>query len=127
MYPEVIFSIVKGKYPSCKATLQDYARKQVKQQFYPGLKHEPGAKVEGVMYSSVNAEDVKRLLEFENDDGEGREGAYIPKHLTVQTENGSTTALVYTYANAGNLEDFEWNITHFLETEFKKYAPQPAK
>lgn len=38
MFPEVMFTVCKSKYESEKATLQGYARRQVKGRIYPGVK-----------------------------------------------------------------------------------------
>ena len=52
-FPEVMFTHCKHKYDSCKATLNGYSRKQVKHQFYPGIKLDETSKVEGTLYLSV--------------------------------------------------------------------------
>ena len=119
MYPEVMFHYAHRHYSSCKATLYNYARRQVKNQYYPGVIPNQGSKVEGVLYSKVQPDDLARLDAFEND-AEAPE--YFPQLLKVQAEKGELIqALVYVHMRKEELCQEDWNVEYFLKNEHKDY------
>lgn len=67
-FPEVMAAVTGQQFSSCPALIKDYARFQLKQRIYPGLRHQPGAVTQGTLYIQVGMQAVRLLDGFEGDE-----------------------------------------------------------
>ena len=68
MFPNVWEQVVRGRYASVKAALEDHARYAIAGESYPGMVAQTGATVEGILYLDIDAADIARLDTFEGHD-----------------------------------------------------------
>lgn len=65
--PEVMEAVTGAAFPSRPARLEGYARYRLKDRAFPGLRREPGARAEGLLFEGIDAEALRRLDAFEDD------------------------------------------------------------
>ncbi len=85
------------------ATLHNF-RKWETSLGYPVILPEQGASVSGVVWFSINHQDLKRLDEYE--DVDGNPPSYFRRLMQVQGAHGSISAYVY----VGNLNFFRTRL-----------------
>lgn len=115
MFPIVWEQVVRGRYRSDKAALNDHARYAISAASYPGMVAQAGAAVEGILYREVDAADVARLDAFEGTD-------YQRASVSVLLPDGTPIeAQTYLYTASQRLLNVPWHaegfdIPHFLNT-----------
>jgi gamma-glutamylcyclotransferase (GGCT)/AIG2-like uncharacterized protein YtfP len=70
MFDAVWQRVVRGKYHSTAATLENHVRLMVDGETYPGMIARAGSQVSGVLYFDVDAADLAALDHFEGQDYE---------------------------------------------------------
>jgi gamma-glutamylcyclotransferase (GGCT)/AIG2-like uncharacterized protein YtfP len=115
MFPAVWERVVRGRYRSSEALLENHARYAILAVTYPGMVAQAGIGVEGILYCDVDVGDIARLDSFEGID-------YRRTPVSVLLRNGtSVEAQTYLYTAPQRLLDAPWNadrfdIPHFLNT-----------
>lgn len=93
------------------AVLSDFGRYQVINAHYPGIRHEQGKRVNGLLYLNVGPEAIQRLDIFEGD-------MYSRKEVKVQLQEKDEVRKAMTYVvkdeYAHTLSSLEWNFEEFL-------------
>jgi gamma-glutamylcyclotransferase (GGCT)/AIG2-like uncharacterized protein YtfP len=64
---EILAQVVGRSWPSSPALLDGYARYRVNGKPYPAIVEEPGAQVQGSLYSGVSQIELERLDEYEGE------------------------------------------------------------
>jgi gamma-glutamylcyclotransferase (GGCT)/AIG2-like uncharacterized protein YtfP len=112
MFPEVWARVVKGDYRSVRGALRDHARFAVRDQDYPGMVAQPGARVDGVLYLDVEDADLARLDHFEGDD-------YRRLTVDVAGDDGVVrVAQTYLYGAVDRLLSDAWQVDTFAMQRF---------
>jgi gamma-glutamylcyclotransferase (GGCT)/AIG2-like uncharacterized protein YtfP len=106
--PEVLVSVAGRLFPGEVAVLPDHARHALVGKVYPGLRHQPGASTQGVLYDGLHAEHIRRLDAFED-------FFYRRMRLGVMTESGEKPAEVYVIPVEYHhlLDTRPWDFEHF--------------
>lgn len=65
--PEVMFAVTGRKLPGQPATLEHYLRKKLRGECFPGIRPKAGETVDGLCFSGLDAQDLRRLDAFEGD------------------------------------------------------------
>lgn len=110
--PEVMRAVSGGDYPARPARLDGYARFSLAGRSFPGLRLQPGAATDGLLYGGIDAEALRRLDEFEDD-------FYRRETLSVVTEAGERLAAeVYVVPpeHYGLLIEEPWDLEEFRRT-----------
>lgn len=114
-FPEVMVAVTGGTFASVPALLENYACYSLKGKSYPGIRRQPGALTQGILYTGIDARALQRLDDFEDD-------FYRRQTLLVVTADGARTAAeVYVVAEeryellASNLWDSERFKEHSLQ------------
>jgi gamma-glutamylcyclotransferase (GGCT)/AIG2-like uncharacterized protein YtfP len=115
MFPEVWQRVVRGSYRSATGVVADCARYAIDRETYPGMVHERGANVSGIVYFDVDARDLAALDVFEGSDYE-RETVEV-RLAGIQTVPAET----YFYLAKAHLLESPWDpeafqMQRFLET-----------
>lgn len=109
MYPQVWQRVVDGRYERRRVTVRAYRRYALRHVTYPGLRPEPGAVAEGVLYLDVQRSDLRQLDVFEGDE-------YERVSVTCEAKNGAAyDAFAYLYrdAFAHHVLNAEWDAALF--------------
>jgi gamma-glutamylcyclotransferase (GGCT)/AIG2-like uncharacterized protein YtfP len=64
---EVLAQVVGRSWPSSPALLDGYARYRVNDKPYPAIVEQPGAQVQGSLYSGVTQRELERLDDYEGE------------------------------------------------------------
>ena len=64
---EILAQVVGRSWPSSPAVLKGYARYRVNDKPYPAIVEEPGAQVQGSLYSGVTEPELDRLDDYEGE------------------------------------------------------------
>ena len=64
---EILAQVVGRSWPSSPALLNGYARYRVNDKPYPAIVEQPGAQVQGSLYSGVSQPELERLDEYEGE------------------------------------------------------------
>ena len=64
---EILAQVVGRSWPSSPALLNGYARYRVNDKPYPAIVEQPGAQVQGSLYSGVSQTELERLDEYEGE------------------------------------------------------------
>lgn len=107
--PEVMACVTGQAYPAVPARLPHFARFRIRGKSFPGIRPEPGASVEGLLYRDLTAAAIESLDAFEDD-------FYLRQALDVVTCSGAAVqAFVYVMNPQyhGLLEDTTWDLEHF--------------
>lgn len=116
MFAPVWKRVVRGCYQSRPARLHDFARFLVHGASYPGITAQAGARLDGLVYLDLAADDVARLDAFEG-------GEYARAQVSVLLEDGrSLAAQTYVFLFPEKLSAAPWeaerfDCTHFLRSE----------
>jgi gamma-glutamylcyclotransferase (GGCT)/AIG2-like uncharacterized protein YtfP len=115
MFESVWSRVVRGNYASGSAVLLAHRRFAVRHQTYPAVIPKEGGVVSGVLYRSVNAEDLARLHAFE-----GADYRFATVQVELEVENSSAARLesagVYLFSPVDQLEDRDWSPQWFEQT-----------
>ena len=106
---EILAQVVGRSWPSSPAVLKGYARYRVNDKPYPAIVEEPGAQVQGSLYSGVTEPELARLDDYE---GELYERCSLRVWVGTQALDASTYLLRPEYrallsAELWELADFE--------------------
>ena len=96
-----------------KAVLQNYIRRTVRGEVFPGIAARQGSRVDGILYPDLPPQALKRLDRFEGD-------LYVRTPVTVVSEGGRwIAAQAYAVADrfVERLSDEEWSFRRFLEND----------
>ena len=110
--PEVMRAVTGGESPAEPARLEGYARYGLAGLSFPGLRLQPGAVTDGLLYSGIDAAALRRLDEFEDD-------FYRRETLGVINASGDTVAAeVYVVPpeHYGLLIEQPWDLEEFRRT-----------
>ncbi len=114
---EVMHAVTGAHFPAQPARLNDYARYCLVGRLYPGLRREPGAVTEGVLFSGIGADAFRRLDDFEDD-------FYRRETLIVSTEAGllaSAEVYVIPPQHYSLLIDRPWDLAAFRDTRLHEF------
>ncbi len=112
---EIMFTVTGGQYASHQATLRDYLRKKIRDEVYPGIRHEPGSLTKGMLYSGLGEDAFAKLDRFE--------GQYYRRQQVLITIGEAPTdeeieIEADTYVIAKEFADFlseeDWSYENFL-------------
>ena len=109
---EVMRTVTRADFPAQPAWLPGYARYALRGLAYPGLRAQAGASTDGILYSGIDPEALRRLDIFED-------GFYRRESLRVGLESGATvTAEVYVVPpeHYGLLLPEPWDLERFRKT-----------
>jgi gamma-glutamylcyclotransferase (GGCT)/AIG2-like uncharacterized protein YtfP len=115
--PEVMQAMTGACFPARPARLVDYARYRIAGCAYPGVRLEPAAVTDGVLYGEVDTAALRRLDEFEDD-------FYRRETLTVLAESGvPVEAEVYVILpeHYRILVDRPWDLDEFRWTALPEF------
>ena len=117
LVPAVMKTVVGREYYSLRATLPDYARFRVRDQVYPGIVASRGESVDGLLYLSIDEQDMQRLDEFE---------AEIYERRTVRVvtrDRGLVDACAYVMAPhyLHLLSNYPWDLQKFKRQHLQGY------
>lgn len=102
MFGQIWHRVVRGEYASAPAIAHGHARFAIKGETYPGMVHQPGASVEGVLYFDVGQDDIGALDAFEGSE-------YRRESIRVTLAGGETVqAETYVYLAAEKLSESPW-------------------
>jgi gamma-glutamylcyclotransferase (GGCT)/AIG2-like uncharacterized protein YtfP len=115
--PEVMQAVAGAGFLSQPARLAGYARYRIAGRPYPGLRMEPGAVTEGLLYRGMDAAALRRLDEFEDE-------FYRRETLPVLTASGvPAEAEVYVIPpeHYSMLADRTWDLEEFRNTALREF------
>jgi gamma-glutamylcyclotransferase (GGCT)/AIG2-like uncharacterized protein YtfP len=115
--PEVMAAVTGRHFPFVPARLPGYARHSLRGRPYPGLRLQPRAWTEGVVYIGVDARSLARIDRFED-------AFYTRRRLAVLVDgNTSLAAEVYVIEQRhyGFLGDESWSLEKFRRHCGKAY------
>ncbi|HEV2610607.1 MAG TPA: gamma-glutamylcyclotransferase family protein [Noviherbaspirillum sp.] len=119
MFAPVWEKVVQGSYRSMPATAREHARFDISGETYPDMVPAAGARVDGVIYFDVSADDIAALDAFE--------GTEYRRHMiSVVLGNGDTLkAASYIFIAPERLSDALWRPESFqMERFLSTYCPR---
>ena len=112
MFADVWGRVVAGGYRPIDASLEHHARFAIAGETYPGMVALRDARVAGVVYLDVDADDLERLDRFEGDD-------YRREPIVVACADGTTRpADTYVYRRVERLLEAPWEPDAFAMQRF---------
>jgi gamma-glutamylcyclotransferase (GGCT)/AIG2-like uncharacterized protein YtfP len=119
MFAPVWEKVVRGNYRSATATARDYARFDISGETYPGMVARAGARVDGVIYFDVSADDIAALDGFEGSE-------YRRETISVVLGDGEKVAAAsYVFIASGRLAATVWQPERFqLQRFLRTYCPR---
>lgn len=116
MIPEVFERVTGRRAPASPATLFGFVRRRVRGACYPGLRPEPGGRVEGTLYEALDAPSLDVLDRFEGT-------LYERRTLRVETGRGPRRAFVYTVPprRRSVLEALGWDPDEFRRLHLREF------
>ena len=112
MFAEVWQQVVRGRYASVAAMLDGYQRFAVREATYPGILASDGTRVDGLVYTGVDADDLARLDAFEG-------GLYQRIDAVVtDAQGGAVQVQTYLCVQPDCLSDQPWLPEAFALREF---------
>jgi gamma-glutamylcyclotransferase (GGCT)/AIG2-like uncharacterized protein YtfP len=112
MFDAVWQRVVRGKYHSTAATLENHVRLMVDGETYPGMIARAGSQVSGVLYFDIDAADLAALDHFE---GQDYERVCVP--VSANSEN-IVDAETYLYLPTQRLLEQPWEPQSFQMQRF---------
>jgi gamma-glutamylcyclotransferase (GGCT)/AIG2-like uncharacterized protein YtfP len=102
MFEPVWRKVCAGIYRTQAATLEGYSRLCVRDESYPAVIAEPGAKVDGLLYFDVSVEDQDRLNRFEGSE-----------YRLQQGQIGEQAVVFYEFILLDRVAPIAWSPEHF--------------
>jgi gamma-glutamylcyclotransferase (GGCT)/AIG2-like uncharacterized protein YtfP len=122
MFAEVWDRVVRGYYASAAARVAGFRRYAVSGEAYPGVVREAGARVEGRLYFDVDANDQRRLDEFE---GRDYQRVAAPVRLLEPASCGPAgselVGELYLYLPADRLTQADWDPVAFERERMSRF------
>ena len=112
MFAEVWQQVVRGRYATVAAMLDGYQRFAVREAAYPGILASDGARVDGLVYADVDADDLARLDAFEGDLYQRIDA------VVADAQGGSVQVQTYLCVQPDCLSDQPWLPEAFALQEF---------
>lgn len=119
MFARVWEKVVRGSYRSMPASAREHARFDISGETYPGMVPLAGARVDGVLYFDVSADDIAALDTFEGTE-------YRRDTIPVVLGSGDMLkASCYIFIASGRLTDTVWRPESFqMERFLNTYCPK---
>lgn len=119
MFAPVWEKVVRGSYRSMPATAAEHARFDISGETYPGMVALAGARVDGIIYFDVSADDIAALDAFEGTE-------YRRDMIPVVLRSGDTLkAASYIFIAPGRLTGTLWRPESFqMERFLNTYCPR---
>jgi gamma-glutamylcyclotransferase (GGCT)/AIG2-like uncharacterized protein YtfP len=117
MLPDIMARVTGRVFRGRHAELRNYQRFTVRGETYPGLAPCPGVRVQGILYSGLDAHDMNRLDAFEGN-------LYERMWLMVHPRRGpAITAFVYVVCpqRRAMLTTEIWDAEAFLRNEARRF------
>jgi gamma-glutamylcyclotransferase (GGCT)/AIG2-like uncharacterized protein YtfP len=116
MWPEILADVIGRSMESTPAVLRNVRRLRVRDQVYPSVVAEPGAQVEGVLYTGLTDMEMASLDQFEGCE-------YEQRLVEIQTANGPVNAAVYFTSEKAMvlLEKDEWHPDHLPQSLVERF------
>jgi gamma-glutamylcyclotransferase (GGCT)/AIG2-like uncharacterized protein YtfP len=103
---------------SCRATLNDFVRKQVRGEVYPAITKQDGASVDGVLFFDLPSSAFDRLDRFEG-------SLYVRTEVDAACDDGRIVAAqTYTIATPyrERLSAEDWSYEEFLQDHKRAFV-----
>ena len=120
LVPEIMQLVTGQRHFYQSACLHDYARYTVRGKHYPGITHQPGQQVQGVLYMNVSPAAWQRLDSYEDH-------FYVREQVEVQIvadEICRAWAYVVPPAQRQRLSPREWSLNLFSQRHLPGFLHQ---